>query len=66
LVHSDAENGILKNEKNIKNQKPEHLDPEKIFAHCFLNIWELSASKNQICLEKLAKILKTKYQTHDQ
>jgi hypothetical protein len=32
LIHADAESGILKNEKNIKNKKPEQLDPEKIFA----------------------------------
>lgn len=58
LIKADLESSILRNERNLRNQKPEHMDTEKKFDHIFYNIFELiSLKNNNKALEKLNIIL---------
>ena len=53
LVSADAENCILKNQINSKNQTPEQMDRNKKYEHYFNNIWDLAMNKADATFEKL-------------
>ena len=54
LLWADAESGILKNDRNARNQKPEQLDNEGKFKSLFGNIFEICMNcKSVSALEKV-------------
>lgn len=53
LVFSDAESSILRNEKNIRNLKPDQLDKDKMYNTIFNNPWELISSNHHSSIDRL-------------